>query len=333
MNSRLQEATVIGAGAMGTFCAILLAGRGTRVTLCTRSEQLAAVLAEDRRNQRYLPGRPFPDSVTVTSHPGKALAETPLIVSAVPCQHIRSVWASIASLHNRSVPIVSVAKGIEVDTLLRPTQILTDILGDIRVAALSGPCLAPEAAEGLPTAVVVASSHLDLAATVQAAFSTATFRVYTNPDVVGVELAGAAKNVIAIAAGVCDGLKLGNNAKASLLTRGLVEITRLGLAMGAAADTFRGLAGIGDLVATCTSPVSRNYTAGEKIGRGLPIDRVVATSHGVIEGIATTRSLLHLAHRHQIEMPIATAIHSVLFEKESPESAINALMTRQLKEE
>ena len=214
-----------------------------------------------------------------------------------------------------------------------PPQVLDEILGDVSLAALSGPCLAPEAAAGLPTAVVVASDDHNLSDLVQDAFSTDTFRVYTNTDLYGVEFAGAAKNVIAIAAGACDGLDLGNNAKASLLTRGLVEITRLGESLGAHPDTFRGLAGIGDLIATCNSVSSRNHTAGAKIGRGESLEAVISSANGVIEGIETTRSMVQLAKQNEVEMPITRAIYSVLFEDRSPAAAIDSLMTRRLKGE
>lgn len=329
----IEHATVIGAGAMGTVCALLLASRGARVKLWARSIDRARQLADDRENKRYLPGHSLSSNIDPTHDIAAALACPQLIVSAIPCQHVRGIWVAIALKCNVTAPVLSVAKGIEVETLLRPTQILDDILGNATVAAMSGPCLAPEAAAGLPTAVVVASEDYRVANMIQEAFSTSSFRVYTNPDMIGVELGGAAKNVIGIAAGACDGLELGNNAKASLLTRGLVEITRLGLALGAHADTFRGLAGIGDLIATCNSTVSRNHTAGERIGRGMPIEQVIETSHGVIEGIASTQSVLQLADLHHVDMPITRAIYSVLFEHQSPKSAIDGLMTRQLKGE
>ncbi len=333
MQSPIDKATVIGAGAMGTFCAIVLGSRGTRVTLWARSPDRAAEIERTRENRQYLPGHRLPDSVSVTSDRASAFAGAELIVSAVPCQHMRSMWEELALAPRTRAPVVSVSKGVEVRTLKRPSQIIEAVLGDVPAAALSGPCLAPEAAAGLPTAVVTAANELEIANLIQDAFSTPTFRVYTNTDLIGIELGGAAKNVIALAAGACDGLQLGNNAKASLLTRGLVEITRLGVAMGAHADTFRGLAGIGDLIATCNSTISRNHTAGMNIGRGMPVDKVIRTAHGVVEGIETTRSILQLAEMHHVEMPITRAIHTVLFEHESPKSAIAALMTRRLKDE
>ncbi len=333
MSNRLEVATVVGAGAMGTLCALQLAERGAHVRLWSRSESFAEALTADRENRRYLPGHSLPDSIVVTSDSASAMTDARLIVSAIPCQHMRAVWTGLTSGGAMDCPVVSVTKGIEVDSLRRPTEILREILRDVSVAAMSGPCLAPEAAMGLPTAVVVASDDAELATLVQDSFATSAFRVYTNTDVIGVELGGASKNVIGIAAGACDGLSLGNNAKASLLTRGLVEITRLGVALGGRADTFRGLAGIGDLIATCSSPVSRNHTAGERIGRGMSMEEVVRASNGVIEGIETTRSLLRLADRVGVEMPITGAIHSVLFEGQPPKVAIDGLMTRELKEE
>ncbi|NOT00727.1 MAG: NAD(P)-dependent glycerol-3-phosphate dehydrogenase [Phycisphaerales bacterium] len=327
----MHRAGVIGTGAMGTLCARLLAERGVRTVLYGRSPARVGELNTDRENRRYLPGAAFPDGLTVTSDPGECLRDAELIVSAVPCQYTRSVWRTLMdACPTFAAPVVSVTKGIEVDTLLRPTEILADVTAGATVVALSGPCLAGEVAAGLPAAVVVAGTDADAARLVQEALSTPTLRVYTHHDVIGVELGGAVKNVIAIAAGVCDGMKLGNNAKASLMTRGLAEIAALGQAMGAVPATFRGLAGIGDLITTCSSGLSRNHTAGEKIGRGMPVAEVVATSAGVIEGIETTRSVLQLAERHAVEMPITRAVHAVLFDHVAPRDAITDLMTRRL---
>ncbi len=328
-----QRATVIGAGAMGTLCATLLAERGVRSVLWGRSADHAASIRADGENRRYLPGRRIPEGVVPTHEEDVALADPELIVSAVPCQHIRSQWSSLLQQRSVIAPIMSVAKGIEVDTLLRPTQILRELAPGVPLAALTGPSLAGEIARGLPAVVVVASEDLQLATRIQAAMSSSTFRIYTNCDVVGAELGGAVKNVIGIAAGIADGLEMGNNAKASLLTRGLVEITRLGVALGADPNTFSGLAGIGDLMTTANSRLSRNHTAGEKIGRGWPLENVIRTSDGVIEGIETTRSVLALAQRRGVEMPITQAIHSVLFEGRDPMQAIEELMTRRLRAE
>ena len=313
MTPPLDRATVIGAGAMGTLCASLLADRGVRVVLWGRSSDLIAEINAERRNDRYLPERSLPELITATCDARAALADPQLIVSAIPCQYTREVWTNLRRHGVPQAPIVSVAKGIEIDTLLRPTQILTETIGDVTVSALSGPSIAAEVAAGLPATVVVAADDPEAAILVQKAMSSPTFRIYTNTDLIGVELGGAVKNVIGITAGIGDGVGIGTNAKAGLLTRGLVEITRLGVALGAKSDTFRGLAGIGDLITTCISPVSRNRCAGEKIGRGMPIAEVIESSHGVIEGIDSTRSILQLAELNHVEMPITRAVYEVLF--------------------
>jgi glycerol-3-phosphate dehydrogenase (NAD(P)+) len=256
-----------------------------------------------------------------------------LVVSAVPCQFTRSVWERISGRVPRGIPVVSVSKGIENETLLRPTQIITDVIGDTPTVALSGPSIAAELARRQPATVVAASEDESLAKLVQETFSSDWFRVYTNTDLLGVELAGATKNVIALAAGIVDGLKAGDNAKAALLSRGLVEITRLGEAMGAKRETFAGLAGLGDLVTTCISPVGRNRTAGEQIGRGTSVEKVVASTASVIEGIPTTRSVRELAKRREVEMPITEAVHGVLFDGDDVVETLTRLMTRKLKGE
>lgn len=319
---------------MGTLCALLLSERGMQVTLWGISPEHVAALARDGENRRYLPGYRFPEALRVVSDDHAAFAGRPqLVVSAVPTQYMRAVWKRLAWVTPRSVPVVSTAKGLELDTLKLPTAILRDCLSANPLACLSGPSIAPEVAARKPAGVVAASEVASVAEGVQRAFSTAHFRVYTSADLLGVELAGAVKNVIALAAGMCDGLGAGDNAKASLLTRGVVEIARLGAAMGAKADTFRGLAGVGDLFTTCVSRIGRNRSAGEKIGRGASAAEVTASTPSVIEGIATTRSVLELARRHGVEMPIVSAVASVLFEGVHPTDAITALMTRPLRAE
>ena len=330
MSDRVTRATVVGDGAMGTLCALMLAEQGARVRLWGAFPEHIAELTRDRENRRYLRGYPLGDRIVPVAEPAEAFDDPDLIISAVPCQYIRSVWERFAGLVGRTAPIVSVAKGIEVDTLLTPVGILRECVGDVALVCLSGPSIAPEVAAKKPTGVVAASEDELAANRTQDAFSRSYFRVYTSRDVVGVELAGASKNVIALAAGIADGIEAGVNAKASLLTRGLVEITRLGVAMGASPDTFRGLAGVGDLVTTCVSPVSRNRSAGERIGRGATTEQAIAATDSVIEGIATTRSVLALAHRHDVEMPIVSAVASVLFEGCRPADAIDQLMTRPL---
>jgi glycerol-3-phosphate dehydrogenase (NAD(P)+) len=259
------------------------------------------------------------------------------VLSAVPTQFMRPVWKRLSVHLPNAIPIVSVAKGIENNSLLRPTQVIADVVGGgssaRTLAAMSGPNIAAELARYLPATAVVASEDGELAQRVQSAFSTQWFRVYTNPDVVGVELAGATKNVVAIAAGIVDGLGAGNNAKAALVTRGLVEITRLGVAMGASAETFNGLAGIGDLITTCVSPEGRNRTVGERIGKGQKLEAILGGMDSVAEGVPTTRSVIQLARRLKVEMPITEAVHAVLFEGKDVLHALSELMTRDPKPE
>jgi glycerol-3-phosphate dehydrogenase (NAD(P)+) len=249
---------------------------------------------------------------------------------------MRSVLHRLKGSLPAGVPIISVSKGIENDTLLRPTQVIADVLPMGKtppLAVLSGPNIAAELAKYLPGTAVVASADRALAERVQQAFSTQWFRVYTNTDVIGVELAGASKNVIAIAAGILDGLAAGNNAKAALVTRGLVEITRLGLAMGADEGTFKGLAGLGDLMTTCVSPEGRNRTVGEQLGKGKKLQDILGSMDSVAEGVPTTRAVRELARRNRVEMPITQAVYSVLFENKDVLDALAELMTREPKPE
>ncbi len=327
-----DRVTIVGDGAMGTLCALLLDANGCDVTWWGYQPDYMAEVGRRRENTRFLPGVAIPAGVRAVGD-DDCMAGADLVVSAVPCQFARGVWKRLRPYVPAGTPVCSITKGIENDTLLRPSQVLADVIGDRGFAVLSGPCIAPEVVRRLPTAVVVASTDDALAERVQRLFSTPWFRVYTNADPLGVELAGATKNVIALAAGIIDGIGAGDNCKAALLTRGLVEITRLGLAMGASRETFAGLAGLGDLVTTCISPVGRNRSAGEQIGRGRTTAQVEAATASVIEGIATTRSVAALARRHGVEMPITEGVHRVLFEGREPLAAIADLMARQPKPE
>ncbi|MFO0838778.1 MAG: NAD(P)H-dependent glycerol-3-phosphate dehydrogenase [Phycisphaerae bacterium] len=329
----LTKVTVVGAGAMGTVTALILASNRTHVALLTRDADRAAELLTTRENRRYLAGARLPERIVPTADAGAALANSELIISAVPCQYLSATWSALARHTPPETPICSVTKGIDPATLLRPSELIARQVLSNPQAVLSGPCIAAEVARCLPATVVVASSSDDVALLVQGALTASWFRVYTSPDAAGVELAGALKNVIALAAGILDGLHAGDNAKAALLTRGLVEITRLGVAMGARAQTFAGLAGVGDLVTTCVSPHGRNRSAGERIGLGTPVDAVVRESRSVIEGVPTTRAVLALAEQYSVEMPITQAVYSVLFERKSPLDAISELMNRPLKRE
>jgi len=323
---------------MGTVCAIMLAENGHRVRLWSAFPDAAEQIARTRENTRFLPGIMLPEGIEVTGDDGRAFLQAALAVSAVPTQFIRGVWRRLGPHCPAGLPVCSVAKGIENKTLLRPTQIVLDVLdagcpSRRRVAALSGPSIAPEVARKLPATVVAASEDEQFARQIQEFFTRPYFRVYTNTDLPGVEIAAATKNVIAIASGILDGMGAGDNAKAALLTRGLVEITRLGVAMGAKAETFAGLAGVGDLVTTCISPVGRNRSFGEAVGRGAEVAQALSAAKGVVEGVATTASVVELAAKFAVEMPITRAVYDVLFRDKRPGEAIASLMTRPMKAE
>lgn len=329
---------MIGDGAMGTICAIMLAENGHKVRLWSAFADAAEELTRTRENRRFLPGPKLPENIEVTADDSLALEGAELVFSAVPTQFIRNVWQRLAGYCPKGLPICSVAKGVENGTLLRPSEVLLEVLdgsskSDRPIAVLSGPSIAPEIADKLPATVAIAATSSELAQQVQEAISRPYFRAYTNPDLVGVELAGATKNVIAIAAGILDGMGCGDNAKAALLARGLAEITRLGLAMEARSETFAGLAGVGDLVTTCISPVGRNRCFGQAIGQGKTVQEALSATNSVVEGVATTRSVVELARKLRVEMPITEAIHEVLFDQKSPTEAVEALMNRPLRSE
>lgn len=330
-----QMISVIGDGAMGTVCALLLAENGHSVRLWSAFPDQAAKLEKDRENRRFLRGFPFPDNISVSSTEAEAFSGANIVLSAVPTQYIRSVYTRLQEHYPPGLPIFSVAKGIENRTLLRPTQILGKILDceERLLAMLSGPSIAPEIAHQLPATVAASAVDPALAEYIQMLITRPYFRVYTNPDLTGAEVAGATKNVIAIAAGILDGMESGCNAKAALLTRGLAEISRLGEALGAMPATFAGLAGVGDLVTTCTSPVGRNRSFGEAVGKGMTVEQALGSTDSVVEGFATTESVIALAHQTGVEMPITVAVNQVLFEGVPPSDAILQLMTRPLKAE
>jgi glycerol-3-phosphate dehydrogenase (NAD(P)+) len=328
-----ERITILGDGAMATVCSILLTAGGHSVTMWGAFEESIERLIQDREQRRLLPGVRVPASVQLTANDSECFNDCTMILSAIPTQYLRSVWTRLERFAPRDVPVVSVTKGIENQTLLRPTQIISDVIGAHAQVALSGPNIAAELARYLPGTAVAACEDESLARRVQSAFSTQWFRVYTNADIVGVELAGATKNVTAIAAGIIDGLAAGNNAKAALVTRGLVEITRLGVAMGAQEATFHGLAGIGDLITTCVSPEGRNRTVGEQIGKGRKLQDVLGSMDSVAEGVPTTKSVRELARRHNVEMPITDAVYSVLFENKDVLHALSDLMSREHKPE
>jgi len=328
-----ERITIIGDGAMGSVCAMLLCPKGLQVTLWGYDVDQLAETALSRENKRFLPGYLLPEQLAFEADDKRAMKNADLLVSAVPCQYMRSVWARLKPHVPIEVPIVSTAKGIENETLLRPTQILADVLGNRPYGALSGPTIADELARGLPATATAAARDRRLARKIQQTFHAEHFRVYTNTDLLGVELSGAVKNVIAIAAGIIDGLNFGDNAKAALLTRGLAEIRRLGRAMGARAQTFSGLSGLGDLVTTCISPHGRNRSFGERIGRGMSPQQAVAATASVVEGVATCRSVHELAQRYDVEMPITEAVYAVVHDGKSVAAAIADLLHRRPKAE
>ena len=328
-----DQVGVIGAGAWGTTLAVLLADAQRPVSLWAHTSESAERLAHERTNDRYLPGIVFPPNVRVMTDPSHLTEPYRFYVLAVPSAHVRSTLRVVGPALHPEPPIVSVVKGIEEGTHLRMSEVIAQELPGRRVAALSGPNLAREIAGGKPAASVVASADDDLADEVASVLGSDRFRVYTNPDVVGVELAGALKNVVALAAGMVDGLGFGDSAKAGIITRGLAEMTRLGVAAGAHPLTFAGLAGVGDLIATCMSPLSRNRRAGELIASGVPWPEAGARLTGVAEGVATVTGALELAAAHGVEMPIAQQVRSVVFEHQPPLEAVAELMSRAQQDE
>lgn len=313
---------------MGTALALLFARSVPTVYLWCRDPERARTLQETRENARHLPGVPIPGNVLATTDAAGATSEADLIVVAVPTQFLRDALDMLSARVPAGRPVLSVVKGIENDTFARPSQIIHECLGERPVAVLSGPSHAEELARGLPASVVVAGPDEQLNVAVRDTLNLGVFRVYTNPDGLGVELAGALKNILGVAAGVCDGLRLGDNAKAALLTRGLAEITRFGVEMGACQSTFFGLAGVGDVIATCYSRFGRNRAVGERIGRGETLEQVLSEMVDVAEGVPTTRSVHELALQRGTEVPITDELFEVLFLGKPAGAALLSLMDR-----
>ena len=332
--SMFKNISIIGDGAMGTVLAMLLCEKSIPTRMWGYNAEQLKQIKSGRENKKFLPGYKLPETLVFESDDERIMTGADLVVSAVPCQFMRRIWGRLKNYFPKDVPVVSVAKGIENDTLLCPSQILADVLGgEVKCVVLSGPTISDELARRLPATACVACGDEELAREVQYTFSTQWLRVYTNTDVVGVELAGAMKNIIAIAAGIIDGMGAGDNAKAALLSRGLAEITRLGTACGARPQTFAGLTGLGDLVTTCISPKGRNRSFGERIGKGQAVEQAQKATESVIEGVATCKSVIALAAQYNVEMPITSAVYEVLFEGKSVKTAIADLMKRQLKAE
>jgi len=355
----MSQIAVIGAGAWGTGIAIVLGRKGThRVQLWAHEPDVCDSINHRRINEKFLPGRPIPERVTATNDLPAALHQAEIVVSVMPSQHCRSLFERVRAHIPKEALIVSATKGLEEGSLLRISEVIQQVLGaketegkrtgapslsrsvrqggdfDFPVGALSGPSFAQEVARGDPTAITIASFDAALCRTIQQEFSDASFRVYTNTDIIGVELGGALKNIIAIASGICDGLGLGHNSAAALITRGLAEMTRLVVACGGRADTMAGLAGLGDLVLTCTGGLSRNRSVGVELGRGGKLPEIIAAMHGMVaEGVFTTTAAVGLAKARGVEMPITEQMHAILHEGKSPREAIQQLMTRTGKQE
>ncbi len=330
----IQNPVVIGSGSWGTALAHLLAHSGRDVRILAIEEDVVDSINERHENLRYLAGARLHERVSASLDPA-VLREADLVVLAVPCQVLRGALRGYRDLLPRGVVIVNAAKGIELESLCTPRDIVRAEVPELaeRYAALSGPSFAREVMENKPTAVVLGCANEALGAYMRAVFATPWFRAYSSTDVLGVELGGAVKNVMAIAAGLADGLGYGHNARAALITRGLVELGRLGVALGARAETLGGLSGLGDLVLTCTGDLSRNRRTGLRLGAGESLDHIVATLGSVAEGVKTTASLHTLAGRHGVDMPIVSAVHAILYEGQPPAEAVRVLFERELKTE
>jgi len=325
----VKRALVIGDGGWGTTLALALHRNGIPVRLWSAFPEQAKEMREQRENRRFLPGVPLPADLEITADPFAAAKGADFVVSVVPTQYLRGIARVFEEALPGNVPIVSATKGIEIETFRTPAQILREVLGNRSTCVLTGPSHAEEVAVGKPCSIVAASEDAALASRTQRAFSSKSFRIYTSSDPVGAELAAALKNVIAIGAGISDGLELGDNAKAALMTRGMVEMARFGRSRGASPETFFGLAGIGDLVTTCCSRHSRNRAVGEAIGRGQKLEAVLAKTRTVAEGVWTAKALFGPeSDLADVRMPIAEQVHAVLFDGKDPREAVLELMTR-----
>ncbi|MBK5993724.1 NAD(P)H-dependent glycerol-3-phosphate dehydrogenase [Streptomyces microflavus] len=329
------KAAVFGTGSWGTAFAVILADAGCEVTLWGRRAEVAETINTTRTNPDYLPGIALPDTIRATTDPAEALRGAEFAFLVVPSQTLRANLADWAPHLESDTVLVSLMKGVELGTAKLMSEVIADVakVSADRIAVVSGPNLAKEIAERRPAAAVVACADESVAQRLQAACHTPYFRPYTNTDVVGCELGGAVKNVIGLAVGIADGMGLGDNTKGSLITRGLAETTRLGVAMGADPLTFSGLAGLGDLVATCSSPLSRNHTFGTNLGRGMTLQETIAVTKQTAEGVKSCESVLDLARRHGVDMPITETVVSIVHEGKSPVVAVKELMSRSAKAE
>lgn len=328
-----SKIAVLGDGGWGTTLAILLNKKGFGVNLWGAFPEYVQFLKKKRENVKFLPNIKIPKTINITDDIANAIEPAKVVVLAVPAQYMRNILKKSNNIKIKDKIIVSVAKGIENKTLMRMSEVIRDVLGGVKLVVLSGPSISVEVANGVPTVVVAASSDKKSAKIIQETFRTNYFRIYTTSDILGVELGGALKNIIAIAAGISDGLGFGANTKAALLNRGLVEITRLGTAMGADPKTFIGLSGMGDLATTCISPYSRNRWLGEEIGRGKRLKDILKSTEMVIEGATTVSSAYELSKKYKVEMPITKEVFEVLYRGKNSKKAVIDLMMRQQKDE
>jgi len=333
MKRPLRSISILGDGGWGTTLAIHLGHRGYKVLLWGAFAANVAAMTRARENKKFLPGHKLPSSIRLSADMGEAIEFADLVVLACPSEYLRNVLQKIEKTSCRGKAFLSVIKGIDPQTFQRMSQVIHEHLGKVPLAVLSGPTIAGETAGGMATTAVAASTDKALARAIQKVFNSPSFRIYTNTDVAGVELGGSIKNVIAIACGVCDGLGLGTNAKSAILTRGLSEITRLGVALGGRKETFYGLAGLGDLATTCFSPSSRNRTVGEALGKGKSVRTVLGNMHMVAEGVVTAKAVYRLSRKRRIPMPITEQVYKIIFEAKNPRKAMADLMGRQVKAE
>lgn len=326
--------SVLGDGGWGTTLAVLLHTKGFRVSLWGAFPSYVAYLNKKRINTKFLPNVKIPQQIEITDDLMSALRDKQLVILAIPSQYLRGVLKKVKQLdYNRGAVYLSVTKGIEIGSLKRMSEVVRDELGGVKLAVLSGPTIAQEVVHKIPTAAVIASCGKKLRESLQDIFMSERFRIYTNDDVIGVELGGSLKNIIAIACGISDGLRFGANTKAALLSRGLAEMSRLGQAMGAKAKTFSGISGLGDLVTTCISPYSRNRFVGEQAGKGRPLEEIVKKMRMVAEGIPTTKSAYALSLKYKVDMPVTREVYAVFYKNKPPQKAVKDLMLREKREE
>lgn len=333
MAKKIKRISVIGDGGWGTTLAIYLDAQGYDVHVWGAFEDYAAQVAKTRENVKFLPGINISKEIRWDSDLSSAVCDADLIVLASPSQYLADVLKKIRTLDYSKKIFLSVVKGIETESLKRMSQIIKEELGNVPLAVLSGPTIAFELARGVVTTAVIASNNAALAAQLQKVFHSKIFRIYTNNDVIGIELGGSVKNVIALACGICDGLGLGTNAKAAVLSRGLAEMARLGAAMGAKKETFYGLAGLGDLVTTCVNASSRNRTVGEAIGQGKNINQILKSMSMVAEGVTTAKAVYRLSKKLKIKMPISEEVYNIIYKEKKVEAALDSLMARGFKSE